>query len=86
MQLFTLDAGFGRKISHDFERFNVFGAAIGIAGIVDCIDAQPNLLRIRAGRFRTGEREEHCIASRQKRRRDARAHLFLDWRGQEIPW
>ena len=40
----VLDAGFGRKIGHCLKRFNILGATVGIAAIVECIDSDKNIV------------------------------------------
>ena len=60
----ALCAGLGRQLSQIGKACDEFGAAIGIAAVIERIDADKNIAR--AQRFGPGQRErqEHQIARR----------------------
>ena len=61
-QSLAFDSNFGSEIGHDFEGFDVFGTAIWVTGIVDCVDTNKNIAAIQRFSPRQRERQHDGIA------------------------
>ena len=72
-----LDAGLGRLVGEIFERFDEGGATVGVAGIIERVDADEQVVRAR--RLGPGEREaqEHRVARGDVGDGNALAHPVL---------
>ena len=71
----ALDAGLGGEVRHPLEGVDVLGAAVGIAAVVERVDADEDVARAEHLGPREREREEDRVARRHVGDRDPRAHL-----------
>ena len=58
----SFDPCLGRKVCHRFVGRDEFGSAIGVSGVIECIDSQENVLCANSFRVCQCERQENCVA------------------------
>ncbi len=71
----AFDACFGSQVCHGFEGGDELGTAIGVAGIIDGVDADENGGRAKGFRIGQGEGKKNGIARRDVSHGDTGGHL-----------
>ena len=72
----SFDPCLGRKVCHRFVGRDEFGSAIGVSGVIECIDSQENVLCANSFRVCQCERQENCVAGGDIRGRNVGCYFI----------